>query len=342
MNLRLFAIGSMLLLVAFITRVAFTGTGEERASATRKTGEKILDAASELFAALSEKEISRALFEPGSEERINWHFIPRERKGLPIKDLDEGKRAKAIALLKASLSEEGARKAQGVMAHEAILGDVEKKSGTTPFVRDPLLYFVSFFGKPARDGKWGWRMEGHHLSLNFALSGGEVLSFTPAFYGANPAEVQEGPHKGFRLLAGVEDLGRGLVTSLNQEQLAACLTDADADVPKEVPGPGTARYEGPYPRGVTGKQLDEGQRKKLRDLIQEYIRNFPEDLVSVVSLTDLEGVHFAWRGGLKPLEGHSYLVHGPNFVLNYTDLQNGANHIHSCFRMLKGEFGRPQ
>jgi hypothetical protein len=93
---------------------------------------------------------------------------------------------------------------------------------------------------------------------------------------------------------------------------------------------------------VTGKQLDEGQRKKLRDLIHEYIRNFPDDLVAVVSLTDLEGVHFAWRGGLKPLEGHSYLVHGPNFVLNYTDLQNGANHIHSCFRMLSGEFGRPQ
>ena len=338
MDRRLFTLSSLVLVASILCRVALTGAGEERSPGSPRTGEKVFGAAADLIAALDEKQLAKALMDPGSEERINWHFIPRDRKGLPLKELDESKRAKGIALLKAGLSEEGARKAQAIMAHEAILREIEKGAG---FVRDPLLYYVSFFGKPTRDGRWGWRMEGHHLSLNFTLSGSEVVSFTPAFYGSNPAEVMDGPHKGLRLLAEVEDLGRDLVTSLTKDQLAECLTEAEEQVPKEVPGPGTSRYEGPLPKGLIGKRLDDGQRRKLRDLIHEYTRNFPDDLVAGISAGSLDEVHFAWRGGFKPLEAHSYLVHGPRFAINYTDIQNGANHVHSCLRMLAGEFGLP-
>src|SRR5262249_28922125 len=190
------------------------------AEAREKSGARILKAAAELFDSLSEGEKSAALFDYSSEERYNWHFIPRERKGIPLKNLSDSQRAKAKALLAAGLSETGAKKAEQVMSLEDVLREIEGPERKFP--RDPLLYHISFFAKPSKDGRWGWRLEGHHLSFNFTLQGEEVLSSTPAFYGANPAIVREGPKKGLRVLAPVEDLARELVTSLDADQLKSC------------------------------------------------------------------------------------------------------------------------
>ena len=64
--------------------------------------------------------------------------------------------------------------------------------------RDPELYFFTVFGTPGTKGRWGWRVEGHHISLHFTIADGSAVVAAPTFWGTNPAEVREGPKKGLR------------------------------------------------------------------------------------------------------------------------------------------------
>ena len=113
----------------------------------------------------------------------------------------------ALALLQSGTSAAGYKAATTIMSLEAILKELEKESGP---VRNPGWYFVSVFGTPATTGKWGWRIEGHHLSLNFLVDNGQVVSATPCFFGANPATVMHGSRKGTRAIPEVDDLAREL------------------------------------------------------------------------------------------------------------------------------------
>ena len=150
-----------------------------------------------------------------SPERLNWHFIPRARKGLPIKELSPEQRALAFGLIQSGLAGSGFFKATTIMSLEQILRELEKGRGP---VRDPELYYLTIFGKPLDRGKWGWRVEGHHLSLNFALEDGKIVAATPAFFGSNPAEVRQGPAQGLRTLADREDRALRLVQALDDDQ----------------------------------------------------------------------------------------------------------------------------
>src|SRR6185503_2705515 len=249
-------------------------------------------------------------------------------------------RAKVQTLLAASLSEKGAKLVQTVMSHEDILREIE--GAQRKFPRDPLLYHLTFFSRPSRQGPWGYSFEGHHLSVNVTLEGDRLLSASPLFYGANPAIVRDGPQKGLRILGGVEDLARDLVRSLKEPERKACLGEEGGVVPEEVPaGKESVPYKGPLPAGVAADSLGEEARAKLAELIAQYTGNLPPEIAQGVLESGLKGVRVAWRGSLEPYQPHSYLVHGPGFVINYTNTQNGAAHVHSCFRTLKGEFGLP-
>jgi hypothetical protein len=302
------------------------------------TGIRTLEAATALYDAFYEEQKKRALFEYSSEERFNWHFIPRVRNGVSLTELNEDQRAKVSSLLGTSLSEAGASKAQQVMSLEAVLR--EKEGPKRRFARDPELYYVSFFGEPSAEGKWGWRFEGHHLALNFTLDGAKMLSSTPNFYGANPAKVLEGPKTGLRVLGAMEDLARELVSSLDASQREIA---TGKEEPEEVPGTQKARYNAVLPQGIPVEKLTEGQRKILRRLIRAYTENLAADaedsLLQQIGAPGLAGVQFVWRGGIQQGEGHSYLVHGPTFMINYANFQNDAAHIHACLRNLNGEFG---
>ena len=151
-----------------------------------------------LPAELSEK----ATFPMDDEgERVNWHFVPREREGVSLKELDEEQKGKLTALLAAGLSARGHTKVDHIMDLESVLFLLEGEAH-----RDPDLYFTTLFGRPTADGTWGWRFEGHHLSLNFTIVKGRFLAEAPHFWGANPAKVPVGPTQGRRTLKKEEDL----------------------------------------------------------------------------------------------------------------------------------------
>ena len=121
------------------------------------------------------------------------------RKGLRFEELTAEQKMKALALLKTGTSAKGYEQATTIMSLENVLKDMEKK-GT--MVRNPNWYFVSIFGKPSKTGKWGWRIEGHHLSVNFTLDRGQIESPTPFMFGSNPADVKSGPREGLRSYSG--------------------------------------------------------------------------------------------------------------------------------------------
>src|ERR1051326_420584 len=173
------------------------------------------DSANRFLASLTAQQRAQATFAMDSDERLNWHFIPRPRKGLPLREMDGAQKNLAHGLLSAGLSQRGFVKATTIMSLDAILKEMEQGKGPQ---RDPEGYFFSIFGEPSENGTWGWRVEGHHVALNFTVVKGQMIASSPSFFGANPAEVKQGSRKGLRTLAREEDLARELAASLDAKQ----------------------------------------------------------------------------------------------------------------------------
>jgi hypothetical protein len=304
---------------------------------------EMAQATSAFWKSLSPEQQAKARFEFADAERQNWHFIPRERKGLPLKEMNPDQRKLALALLATGVSKSGYEKATTIMTLESILAEMEGPNRKFP--RDPELYFFSVFGTPDPKGTWGWRMEGHHVSLNYTIVAGALVAGTPCFLGTNPAWVKEGPRKGLRVLGNDEELGRTLVKSLSDEQKALAILS------KEAPGdillePGRVAKSGAKPLdppGLSYAKLGPDQQHQLWKLVEEYARRLRGELaerdLARIEKAGREQVTFAWAGGLELGEGHYYRVQGPTFVLEYDNTQNKANHVHSIWHDPASNFG---
>jgi len=294
------------------------------------------DAANYFLASLTPEQKSKATYEFKDEERFDWHFIPKARKGLPFKEMTPPQRLLAHALLNTGLSHRGYMKATTIMSLEQILYEVENKSPT----RDADLYFVTVFGTPG-SANWGWRVEGHHLSLNFALNAEQLLAVTPLFFGSNPAEIKSGPRKGLRVLGGEEDLGRTLVNALDDSQRKVAVITNTA--PRDIITGNSRKAKALEPMGIEASKLNADQKQMLVTVLREYLfRSRPE--IAEIALKAIQDagpdkLHFAWAGGVHPGQGHYYRVQGPTFLLEYDNTQDGANHVHSVWRDLQNDFG---
>jgi hypothetical protein len=294
-----------------------------------------------LLSALDADQKSRASFEFDSQERQNWHFIPRARQGLPRRDMSGAQIDAADALMAAGLSEEGFRKARAIIEHEAVLRRVEDDEGVRRFPRDPGLYFYSVFGAPGEEGPWGWRVEGHHLSLNYTVVGGGAATPTPSFFGANPAEVKSGPEKGLRILRDEEDLARELYVGLDPQQRELALVYPVA--PAEIITRASPRVGIDSRIGLPAEHMTADQKAKLMSLIEVYIGRKTDELAQTarrkLQQEGINGVHFGWAGGPHRGQPHYYRLHGPSFVVEYDNTQNMANHVHAVWRDVEGDFG---
>ena len=148
---------------------------------------------------------ARASSPSRDKERLNWHYVPRRREGLPFKDMPAPARAAAHELMKASLSR--GRLCQGRQRHPARGACCASSRRSAGSCAIPRTTRSPCSARRSTAAPWGWRLEGHHLSLNFTLVPGKPVAVTPAFLGANPAEVRVGPRKGLRTLAREQDLG---------------------------------------------------------------------------------------------------------------------------------------
>jgi hypothetical protein len=295
-------------------------------------------AAAAFLASLEPAQRKTAVFPLGDNERTNWHYVPRSRAGVAFKDLTPAARAAAHELMKASLSSVGYAKAVNVVKLEEVLRQLETFGG---LLRDPDKYYVSIFGAVEAAAPWGWRFEGHHLSLNFTLVPGRPVAVTPAFFGANPAEVPSGPHRGLRTLAEEQDLAfalaRGVDASLRGRLVIAA--DSLGDI---VSGPGRAdRLTTPV--GVALGELAAEPRALALRLVETYARNMRSEIAEAelrrMREAGLERVRFAWAGPIDPKQPHYYRLHGPTLLIEYDNSQNRANHIHSVWHDPRNDFG---
>lgn len=301
--------------------------------------QEMSDAATHWLSALNPEQKAKATFELTSEERLNWHFIPRPRKGLPLKEMTPAQKSLAEALLASGLSQRGFAKAKGIMSLEDVLRTLE--AGKQGPVRDEELYYFSIFGTPGDTNAWGWRVEGHHLALNFTIVNGALIANSPSFFGSNPADVLEGPRKGFRVLGQEEDLGRSLIQSLNADQrkVAIIATNAPKDIFTEAKRKVTPLAD----EGILFSKLTHDQQTALRHLIEEYVHRYRPELaandLAKIQKGGWSKLRFAWAGGLEKFQGHYYRIQGPSFLLEYDSIQNNNNHIHSVWRDFNGDFG---
>jgi hypothetical protein len=299
-------------------------------------------AAESFLAALTPDQRQLATFPMTSEERLRWHFIPNEmfpRKGVAFRTMTEAQRARAHDLLKSGLSQRGYMTASAIIELEHVLRAIEKGG---KFARDPVDYQFTIFGTPGAKEAWGWRVEGHHLSLHFTIAGGKTVATSPTFTGSNPAEVREGPQKGTRVLAPLEDLGRALLMTLDEGQRKRAIFDGVA--PADILTMNKNDISPFAPAGVAGSEMTDDQRAALGKLIEAYAWMLADDLaadrLAKVKADGPQNVRFAWAGPAERGAKHYYRVQGLSFLIEYDNTQNDGNHIHAIWRDFQGDFGR--
>jgi hypothetical protein len=319
--------------------------------------QNMLDAAERFLNLLNADLQRKAIFPLNSDERFRWHYIPtaisslpaavrqngHDRKGLSIQEMNGEQRLAAHSLLRSALSTQGYLKASSIMYLEEVLREIESTLDNAPFLsaRNPELYFFAIFGTPGKGAPWGWRVEGHHLSLHFSWVSNALVIAAPAFMGTNPAIVRHGTHAGSRVLAAEEDLAREFLRNLNPQQTSQVMiaTTAPADVITKndrKANPGT-------PVGIAASRLNGVQRALLMRLIGEYVGNFSPALAGIqlekIERVGIDKVHFAWAGSVERGKPHYYRIHSPKLLIEYDNTQNNANHIHTVCRDLENDFG---
>lgn len=305
------------------------------------SGVQMVDACGKFLATLNADQKAQASFKYDDPERLNWHFIPRPRKGLPLKALEGDALKAAQTLIQSGLSPTGYDQALNIMSLEEILyllegGDREERREK----RDPKKYYLSVFGTPGTTGTWGWRLEGHHISLNFTVTDGKVVASTPEFFGANPGLVDAGPGRSIRVLGTEEDLARQILKLCSDEQQKACWIDKAA--PDDLRGGGVAQPEKTPAVGLPISKMSDDQKKLMQELLSEYLKNMPGDVEKErrdrINAAGVDKILFAWWGSSEKNERHYYRVQGPTFIIEYNNTQNNANHVHSMWRNLGGDF----
>jgi hypothetical protein len=330
---------SMKIPVRWITSLALAlaapaaPAGEPQLAAREMAG-----AAGNFLAALDAGQRAKAALPFAGAERENWHFVPKERGGVPLGELRAHQQPLAMALLASALSHRGLLQAATVMSLEQVLADIEK----APAHRDAGKYYFAVFGEPGPAATWGWRVEGHHLSVNLTLKDGTVAGVTPMFVGANPAVVREGPRRGLQALAEEENLARALV--------AAALADGregvrvDRRPPADILTAADRAVRQLEPVGIPFGELSEAQQAVGRELVAAYAKRLRGELAAAelarIGDAGWEKVRFGWIGGVEPGQAYYYRLHGPTFLIEAANTQNNANHIHTVWRDPARDFGR--
>ena len=293
------------------------------------------------LATLNKGQRDAASFRFDDPERINWAYVPQRRAGLPLRDMDDKQRGAAFAVVGTGLSQRGTSLARGVIELEATLREMEGPVSTLLLRRNPGLYYTSLFTGPGGKYPWGWRFEGHHLSVNVTDLGPQGQIVAPLFVGANPARVPSGPRKGFRLLAAEQDLAFELLHMLDPQQRARATISAQTFGDVVTRSDPTVK---PMARaGLPASAMTIGQQRQLRRLLEVYAGRMADSSARSqlrrVDEAGFEQLHFVWAGAHQPGEPHYYRIQGPTVLVEYDNSQGNANHIHTVWRDLENDFG---
>lgn len=329
----------MRILCGFLLLVAFhAAAAHDQPHPSATVAARMRESAAALIAALPEASRSKVVRPFDDPDRLDWHYTPHSRNGVALKELDPRGREAVHSLLRQALSAPGYDKVVNIIELEIVLREIE----TFGLMRDPERYHLTVYGRPDPTGVWGWRFEGHHLSLNFTLAGDGMVSDTPSFFGANPATVPSGPRKGLRTLAAEEDEARALLASLTDEQRRETVFETRAY--GDIVTRNADKVDPLSPVGIPASKLNDIQRAQLMKLVEVYARTFEPGLAEArmarVREGGIENIRFGWAGPVERGRPHYYRVQGPLFLIEYDASQGDGNHIHTVWRDFNGDFGR--
>lgn len=323
----------VLLLITALVSSAFAHDGHLHNPAASEMNK----AATLFLASLDDAQRKTTSFAFKNNERENWHFVPmNDRKGLRLDALKPHQKHLAFGLLGTGLTQKGLLTATQIMTLEQILRD----RGGNPEVRNPEKYHVSIFGTPSATKPWGWRFEGHHISLNFALLGDKVVGL-PAFYGTNPAELKKGPLKGMRPLGEIEDAARALAKKLIESGRSPVFTEK---APKEILTSQDSLAKAQDAQGASSEKMSGEELKMLMGIIADVAsmqrQEVTNDSLRKINTVQRNKLQFAWGGSLDRGGAHYFRIQGIDFLIEYANTQNDANHAHLVWRDLKNDFAR--
>ena len=305
-----------------LTALAPTRRVVAQAATERGATTAAVVAARAALRALPDSTRADAVFSFDSTERSNWYYVPLDRKGVTLARMTAEARARVDSLLATGLSPRGFATAKSIMRHEAILHDIEATGPPAGRrnVRDSSKYYLSVFGAPDESAAWGWRVEGHHLSVNYTGIGRSTQVVSPVFFGANPAKVLSGPHAGLRILAAEEDLARELVEMLDAKQRAVAIFSDTALVEMETRNDPKARAL--KTEGLRAADMTEPQRTQLRRLVEHYAGRVSATARAHALRDVADGgfgeLRFAWAGGTEVGQAHYYRIHGPTILIDFS------------------------
>ena len=300
----------------------------------------LVETATSYVDSLSPAQKERSVISYTAGERLFWYYPPLNRRGLPLRDMDQNQRNLAFSLMESTLSEEAYKQARLIIEHELVLGPLEAEEGDVGWDRNPELYYWTVFGEPGGDEPWAFRVEGHHISYQLSIMGDKVISTTPFFFGSNPAEVKKGPKQGLRILSRREDLSFELLDSLDSGQRTKAIVHEKA--PWDIYTYNATRPSLPEGEGLPASRMNGTQKEMFMSLISEYVNQVRNDVskdkMSMIQENGIEDFHFSWHGGTTRADKHYYRIHGGDFIVEFDNFQNDANHIHSVIRDVSNDF----
>lgn len=325
--------------MAMLSAVLACGAAaQDRVHPTADAAAKMRVAVERLLAGLPQKSRAQAVLPFDDRDRVEWHYTPRSRNGIALKDLDATGREAVHGLLRIALSASGYRKVVNIIELELVLREIERFG----WMRDPERYHLTVYGTPDRAQRWGWRFEGHHLSLNFTLAGDRLAVDAPSFFGANPATVAAGPRKGLRALGEEHDAGWALLESLSEAQRREAVVSERTY--GDIVTRNRDRVEPLAGAGIPAAKLDAKQRALLWRIVEVYAGSFEPGLAAArlarAKQGGIEAIRFGWAGATARSGPHYYRVQGPAFLIEYDASQSDGNHIHTVWRDFTGDFGR--
>lgn len=326
-------------LVRFTLLGCLAAASTASAADTSPVASMTLDGVNALIGTLNEDQRAKTLHPLGGEAQTNWTYLPGDRVGLSLAEATEDQRRLILEIVDHAVSDTGWERVEDIRALEIYLRDVAK---SMPAMRDPNGYFLAVFGEPSKEGTWGLRFEGHHLSLHWVFKNGQVASAVPQFLGSNPATIPDGPKAGSRILGRQEKFARDLLASLTDAQAATGIQDEEA--PGDILTRFTSRAERLPDEGLAFAELDEAQQRLVLNVLHDALAVQTPEVARAqwdkLEAAGKDGIRFLWIGGRAEGEPHYFRIQGPTFVYEYNNVQNGAKHVHTVWRDFDGDFGR--
>lgn len=325
-------------------------------------------AAMGLFDSLTGEQRARVLLPHSDSSRTHWNFLPESgRAGLALGELDRHQEVLAHRLIAESMSIPAYARVVQVMTNEHVLRELNLPvfGHVAATFRDARGYFLTLYGQPQPDTTWGWRLVGHHLSINVTVADGELVNVTPFLLGAEPARF--GP---LRILGEEEDAAFVLLDDLTsaQQRQAVIHAKPPADfVTRTVATVGEVEYPEyhgvgrrdamitdvdrqalayfrAHPRGIRVGDLGQRQRTHFDELLAHFVERTRPTLVGfemdrISKAGGVEELHFAWAGATSVEQPHYFRIQGGATLIEFDNAEDNANHVHSVWRDPANDFG---